>query len=115
MVLNEISSKIKRTIRGINIKDTLGMHYYKLGAVGMAYWEIRLKEAKDLDEASYCRAQLEKCKIDRYKKKYRGLERWEIKDRLNNGNRIVMVCDLPDSIAEEIMDYSLKLIEEEMK
>ena len=40
MVLNEISSKIKRTIRGINIKDTLGMHYYKLGAVGMAYWEI---------------------------------------------------------------------------
>lgn len=65
MVLNEISSKIKRTIRGINIKDTLGMHYYKLGAVGMAYWEIRLKEAKDLDEASYCRAQLEKCKIDR--------------------------------------------------
>ena len=61
----KISSKIKRTIRGINIKDTLGMHYYKLGAVGMAYWEIRLKEAKDLDEASYCRAQLEKCKIDR--------------------------------------------------
>lgn len=48
MGLNEISSKIKRTIRGINIKDTLGMHYYKLGAVGMAYWEIRLKEAKDL-------------------------------------------------------------------
>ena len=68
MGLNEISSKIKRTIRGINIKDTLGMHYYKLGAVGMAYWEIRLKEAKDLDEASYCRAQLEKCKIDRDRK-----------------------------------------------
>ena len=58
---------------------------------------------------------VEKCKIDRYEKKYRGLERWEIKDRLNNGNRIVMVCDLPDDIAEEIMDYSLKLIEEKMK
>ena len=58
---------------------------------------------------------VEKCKIERKKKKYRGLERWEIKDRLNNGNRIVMVCDLPDDIAEEIMDYSLKLIEEEMK
>lgn len=57
----------------------------------------------------------EKCKIDRYEKRYMGLERWEIKDRLNNGNRIVMVCDLPDNIAEEIMDYSLKLIEEEMK
>lgn len=57
----------------------------------------------------------EKCKIDRYEKRYMGLERWEIKDRLNNGNRIVMVCDLPDDIAEEIMDYSLKLIEEEMK
>lgn len=57
----------------------------------------------------------EKCKIDRYEKKYMGLERWEIKDRLNNGNRIVMVCDLPDDIAEEIMDYSLKLIEEKMK
>lgn len=44
-----------------------------------------------------------------------GLERWEIKDRLNNGDRIVMVCDLPEDIAEEIMDYSLKLIEEKMK
>ena len=60
-------------------------------------------------------ARVEKCKIDRYEKKYRGLERWEIKDRLNNGNRIVMVCDLPDDIAEKIIDYSLKLIEEEMK
>lgn len=58
---------------------------------------------------------VEKCKIDRYGKKYRGLGRWEIIDRLNNGNRIVMVCDLPDDIAEEIIDYSLKLIEEEMK
>lgn len=58
---------------------------------------------------------VEKCKIDRYEKKYMGLERWEIKDRLNNGNRIVMVCDLPDSIAEKIIDYGLKLIEEEMK
>ena len=58
---------------------------------------------------------VEKCKIDRYEKKYMGLERWEIKDRLNNGNRIVMVCDLPDDIAVEIIDYSLKLIEEKRK
>ena len=58
---------------------------------------------------------VEKCKIDRYEKRYMGLERWEIKDRLNNGNRIVMVCDLPDSIATERIDYSLKLIEEKMK
>ena len=58
---------------------------------------------------------VEKCKIDRYEKKYRGLERWEINDRLNNGNRIVMVCDLPDDIATEIIDYSLKLIEEKRK
>lgn len=58
---------------------------------------------------------VEKCKIDRYEKRYKGLEIWEIKDRLNNGNRIVRVCDLPDDIAEEIIDYSLKLIEEKMK
>lgn len=57
----------------------------------------------------------EKCKIARYEKRYEGLGRWEIKDRLNNGNRIVMVRDLPDDIAKEIMDYSLKLIEEKRK
>lgn len=57
----------------------------------------------------------EKCKIDRYEKRYEGLERWVIKDRLDNGNRIVRVCDLPDDIAEEIVDYSLKLIEEKTK
>lgn len=58
---------------------------------------------------------VEKCKIDRYEKRYAGLEIWEIKDRLNNGKRIVRVCNLPDDIAEKIMDYSLKLIEEKMK
>lgn len=41
---------------------------------------------------------------------------WELKDRLNQTRAIVSVYDLPDSIAEEIIDYSLKLIEEgEMK
>lgn len=69
MGFKEISAKVKRTIRGINIKDTLGMHYYKLGAVGRAYWEIRLSEATDLEEAAYCRAQLEKCKIDAERKR----------------------------------------------
>ena len=40
----------------------------------------------------------------------------ELKDRLNQTRAIVSVYDLPDSIAEEIIDYSLKLIEEgEMK
>lgn len=61
--------------------------------------------------------QVEECKIDRYEKSYYEiLEIWVIKDRLNNGNPIVSVCGLPKDIAEEIMDYSLKLIEDgEMK
>lgn len=60
---------------------------------------------------------VEECKIDRYEKSYYEiLEIWEIKDRLNNGNPIVGVYGLPEDIAEEIIDYSLKLIEEgEMK
>lgn len=59
----------------------------------------------------------EKCKINRYEKRcYEGLGIWQIVDRLNNTRQIVSVYDLPDSIAEEIIDYSLKLIEEgEMK
>ena len=58
-----------------------------------------------------------KCKINRYEKRcYEGLGIWQIVDRLNNTRQIVSVYDLPDSIAEEIIDYSLKLIEEgEMK
>lgn len=59
----------------------------------------------------------EDCKINRYEKKqYKQLKLWELKDRLNRSRPIVSVYDLPDSIAEEIIDYSLKLIEEdEMK
>ncbi len=59
----------------------------------------------------------EKCQIDRYEKSYyEELKIWEIKDRLNNKNPIVGVYGLPGDIAEEIMDYSLKLIEDgEMK
>lgn len=59
----------------------------------------------------------EKCQIDRYEKRYyENLGIWEIKDRLNITRPIVSVYDLPDDIAEEIIDYSLKLIEEgEMK
>lgn len=58
-----------------------------------------------------------KCKINRYEKRcYKTLGIWEIKDRLNITRPIVSVYDLPDDIAEEIIDYSLKLIEEgEMK
>lgn len=58
---------------------------------------------------------VEGCKIDRYEKtQYKQL--WELKDRLNQTRAIVSVYDLPDDIAEEIIDYSLKLIEEgEMK
>lgn len=60
---------------------------------------------------------VEKCKIDRYEKSYyEELGIWEIKDRLKNENPIVGVYGLPGDIAEEIMDYSLKLIEDgEMK
>ena len=59
----------------------------------------------------------EKCKIDRYEKSsYERLGIWEIKDRLNNTGPIVRVYSLPDDVAEEIIDYSLKIIEEgEMK
>lgn len=59
----------------------------------------------------------EKCQIDRYEKtQYKQLELWELKDRLNQTRAIVSVYDLPEDIAEEIIDYSLKLIEEgEMK
>lgn len=59
----------------------------------------------------------EKCKINRYEKiYYENLGIWSIKDRLNNTRPMVSVYTLPDDIAEEIIDYSLKLIEEgEMK
>lgn len=55
---------------------------------------------------------VEKCKIDRYEKSYyEELGIWEIKDRLNITRPMVSVYNLPDDIAEEIIDYSLKLIE----
>lgn len=58
-----------------------------------------------------------KCKINRYEKRcYESLGIWQIVDILNNTRQIVYVYDLPDDIAEEIIDYSLKLMEEgEMK
>lgn len=53
------------------------------------------------------------CKIDRYEKThYKQLELWELKDRLDITRPLVTVYNLPDDIAEEIIDYSLKLIEE---
>lgn len=52
-------------------------------------------------------------KIDRYEKtQYKKLKLWELKDRLNITRPIVSVYNLPDDISEEIIDYSLKLIEE---
>lgn len=59
----------------------------------------------------------ENCKIDRYEKThYKQLELWELKDRLDITRPLVTVYNLPDDIAEEIIDYSLKLIEDgEMK
>ena len=54
----------------------------------------------------------QKCKINRYEKRcYEGLGIWQIVDRLNNTKQIVSIYDLPDDIAEEIIDYSLKLLE----
>lgn len=56
------------------------------------------------------------CKINRYEKRcYEGLGIWQIVDRLNNTGQIVSVYDLPDDVAEEIIEYSLKLMEEKMK
>lgn len=58
----------------------------------------------------------EDCKINRYeKKRYPQLKLWEINDRLNRSRSVVSVYDLPDGIAEEIIDYSLKLLEEKRK
>ena len=75
-------------------------------------WYITHQESKKV-----VRQWGEKCQIDRYEKtQYKQLKLWELKDRLNQTRAIVSVYDLPDSIAEEIIDYSLKLIEEgEMK
>lgn len=59
---------------------------------------------------------VEECKTDRYEKKYhRWLKEWEIVDKLNNSQQIVVVYDLPKDIAEEIINYSLKLIGEKRK
>ena len=82
---------------------------------------IIVQEAFDECIEKYCNKPLldkgeEACKIDRYEKtQYKQLELWELKDRLNQTRAIVSVYDLPDDIAEEIIDYSLKLIEEKMK
>lgn len=75
-------------------------------------WYTTHQKSKKVVQQCY-----EKCQIDRYEKSYyEELKIWEIKDRLNNKNPIVGVYGLPRDIAEEIMDYSLKLIEEgEMK
>ena len=73
---------------------------------------------KYFHDCTYCESEVyvEGCKIDRYEKKqYKQLELWELKDRLNPARAIVSVYDLPDSIAEEIIDYRLKLIEEKRK
>lgn len=75
-------------------------------------WYTTHQKSKKVVQQCY-----EKCQIDRYEKtQYKQLKLWELKDRLNNTRQILSVYDLPDSIAEEIIDYSLKLIEEgEMK
>lgn len=75
-------------------------------------WYNTHQEGKKVEQQCF-----ENCKIDRYEKtQYKQLELWELKDRLNQTRAIVSVYNLPDSIAEEIIDYSLKLIEEgEMK
>lgn len=55
--------------------------------------------------------------ITRYEKIHlKKLKIWELRDRLNNEAPLLTLYHVPDSIAEEIIDYSLKLIEEgEMK
>lgn len=75
-------------------------------------WYITHQESKKVVQQCF-----KNCKINRYEKRYyENLGIWEIKDRLNITRPMVSVYDLPDDIAEEIIDYSLKLIEEgEMK
>ena len=74
-------------------------------------WYTTHQKSKKVVQQCY-----EKCQIDRYEKtQYKQLKLWELKDRLNQTRAIVSVYDLPDDIAEEIIDYSLKLIEEKMK
>lgn len=75
-------------------------------------WYITHQQSKKVLQQCY-----EKRKINRYEKiYYENLGIWSIKDRLNNTRPIVSVYTLPDDIAEEIIDYSLKLIEDdEMK
>lgn len=75
-------------------------------------WYTTHQKSKKVVQQCY-----EKCQIDRYEKtQYKQLKLWELKDKLNQTRAIVSVYDLPDDIAEEIIDYSLKLIEEgEMK
>lgn len=75
-------------------------------------WYTTHQKSKKVVQQCY-----ETCKINRYEKtQYKQLELWELKDRLNQTRAIVSVYDLPDDIAEEIIDYSLKLIEDgEMK
>lgn len=73
---------------------------------------------KYFHDCTYCESEVcvEGCKIDRYEKKqYPRLKLWEIKDRLNPTRPIISIYNLPDSIAEEIIDYSLKLIEGKRK
>ncbi len=58
----------------------------------------------------------EDCKINRYEKKqYPRLKLWEIKDRLDPTRPIISIYNLPDGIAEEIIDYSLELIQRRNK
>ena len=75
-------------------------------------WYTTHQKSKKVVQQCY-----EKCKINRYEKRYyENLGIWEIKDRLNITRPMVSVYNLPDDIAEEIIDYSLKLIEDgEMK
>ena len=59
---------------------------------------------------------VEKYKINRYEKEYfHTLQRWRILDRLNHSQPIVIIYDLPKDIGEEIINYSLELIEEKRK
>lgn len=59
----------------------------------------------------------EDCKINRFvKTQYKQLKQWEIKDRMRDVKPIVVcVRNVPEDIAEEIITYSLKLMEEKMK
>lgn len=68
-IRDDFENGIKRGIRKLNLRGTIGFHRYKLGEAGEKYWNSRIDVAKTPEEVAYCVTQLEKCKINKARKK----------------------------------------------